>query len=163
MLEDFLNRALANKEAKKKMSSSNAKALNSMKQKRRRTTSDEDLITKCGESEILAQNVQEYLQRVRDYKAAAKVSLKRVKLVYYKPQEVYDAMRKLAKLTAGENEETEAGDPPKVVEESRGPSAFVVTPELVPQRWYEATFEFEATRWFSTGFMTQLLASVMLL
>ncbi|KAI8030195.1 Eukaryotic translation initiation factor 3 subunit C [Camellia lanceoleosa] len=245
MLEDFLNQALANKEAKKKMSSSNAKALNSMKQKLKKNNKQyEDLITKCRENPeseddgiaddqseddeeedsefeedpskiamggsnsgdedddeggrdgtaegdveffksvqcidphtceyverlrdepiflVLAQNVQEYLQRVGDYKAAAKVALKRVELVYYKPQEVYDAMRKLAKWWTGENEEIEAGDAPKVVEESRGLPAFVVTPELVPQRWYEATSEFEATRWFSTGFMTQLLASVVLL
>ncbi|OAY43070.1 eukaryotic translation initiation factor 3 subunit C [Manihot esculenta] len=79
---------------------------------------------------VLAQSVQEYLERVRDFKAASRVALRRVELIYYKPQEVYDAMRKLAEQA---DDGEKSGEEPKV-EESKGPSAFVATLELVPRK-----------------------------
>lgn len=82
----------------------------------------------------LAQNVQDYVQRTGDFKAASKVALRRVELIYYKPQEVYDAMRKLAELSEDGDNEREASEESKGVEETKIPTAFVPTPELVPRK-----------------------------
>ncbi|KAI5079453.1 hypothetical protein GOP47_0004932 [Adiantum capillus-veneris] len=95
---------------------------------------------------VLAQNVQDYLERIGDMKAAARVALRRLEHIYYKPQVVYEAMRKLSELQARAdvvNENAEDGDN-ELDEESRqvlraaadvkGPPAFVTVPEIVARR-----------------------------
>ncbi|KAG7565884.1 Proteasome component (PCI) domain [Arabidopsis suecica] len=78
----------------------------------------------------LAQNIQDYFERMGDFKAAAKVALRRVEAIYYKPQEVYDAMRKLAELVEEEEEE----ETEEAKEESGPPTSFIVVPEVVPRK-----------------------------
>ena len=87
----------------------------------------------------------DYAERVQDMRAVAKVALKHVELIYYKPQEVYEAMRKLAEtqtrteaasnndLTAAENgdvyveEDDKSNAEPKITKDFRGPPAFITT------------------------------------
>ncbi|CAM6126997.1 unnamed protein product [Calypogeia fissa] len=95
---------------------------------------------------VLAQNIQEYVERIGDLKSATRVGLRRVEHVYYKPQEVYEAMRKLAEIQSrpdaaveievtGEVDEDldEEAKEIKLPGETKGPPSFVVVPEVVPR------------------------------
>ncbi|EPS62239.1 hypothetical protein M569_12550, partial [Genlisea aurea] len=81
---------------------------------------------------VLAQDVQEYLENIGDYKGASKIALKRVELVYYKPQGVYGAMKNLA--AQEENEEGNSTEVSKPEQITKAPSAYVATPELVARK-----------------------------
>jgi translation initiation factor 3 subunit C len=77
---------------------------------------------------VAAQNIQVYLERIGNFRAAAKVALRQVELIYYKPEEVYGAMRNLA-----EQAENEDGDA-NAIDGCSGPTPFVVIPEVVNRR-----------------------------
>lgn len=77
---------------------------------------------------VAAQNIQVYLERVGNFRAAAKVALCQVELIYYKPEEVYGAMRNLAEQA--ENEDADAN----AIDGCSGPTPFIVIPEVVNRR-----------------------------
>ncbi|KAL9829742.1 putative proteasome component (PCI) domain, eukaryotic translation initiation factor 3 subunit C [Arabidopsis thaliana] len=72
----------------------------------------------------LAQSIQDYLERTGDSKAASKVAFILVESIYYKPQEVFDAMSKLA------DEEIEEANE----ESGSSSSSFIVVAEIVPRK-----------------------------
>ncbi|KAK3121831.1 hypothetical protein QOZ80_8BG0661500 [Eleusine coracana subsp. coracana] len=76
---------------------------------------------------VAAQSIQGYLERVGNFRAAAKVALHQVELIYYKPQEVYDAMRTLARQVENEDED-------EAIDSCSRPTPFVVVPAVVPRR-----------------------------
>ncbi|CAO2202034.1 unnamed protein product [Urochloa humidicola] len=76
----------------------------------------------------VAQNIQGYLERVGNFRASAKVALRQVELIYYKPQEVYDAMRNLAGQA-----DNEGGDA-NAIDGCSGTAPFIDVPEVVPRR-----------------------------
>lgn len=95
---------------------------------------------------VLAQNVQEYLERIGDMKSAARVALRRLEHIYYKPQEVYEAMRKLAESQIrpdlvtentgdGEDDFDDEGKfEMRIPVDVKGPPSFVSIPELVARK-----------------------------
>eukprot|EP00245_Coleochaete_scutata_P008512 TRINITY_DN260_c0_g1_i1.p1 TRINITY_DN260_c0_g1~~TRINITY_DN260_c0_g1_i1.p1 ORF type:complete len:946 (-),score=223.02 TRINITY_DN260_c0_g1_i1:65-2902(-) len=93
----------------------------------------------------LAQNVQTYVVRIGDQRAASRIALRCVEHIYYKPQGVYEAMRKLAEAQtdadlASEGKDESYGDDEmgeeskKKVPRSEGPPAFVQIPMVVARR-----------------------------
>eukprot|EP00271_Cylindrocystis_brebissonii_P021847 TRINITY_DN8071_c2_g1_i1.p1 TRINITY_DN8071_c2_g1~~TRINITY_DN8071_c2_g1_i1.p1 ORF type:complete len:976 (-),score=274.08 TRINITY_DN8071_c2_g1_i1:291-3218(-) len=79
----------------------------------------------------LVQNCQHYVQRKGDSRMAARLALRSIEHIYYKPQQVYEAMRLFSEAEATPSETPEGAS---AEAEALSVPAFVPTRTIVPRR-----------------------------
>lgn len=86
---------------------------------------------------VVAQNVRDYLIRAGDSEAASNVALWQLEYIYYKPVEIYDAMRTLVERISHEaeglDEEFVENDERETIEDNQSQPSFVAIPKSVPR------------------------------